>query len=145
MVPVGGGLNSRLAIHLANDISLLEERSHVDYIRVIPQEVDEESNEDMISHLQEIVMTELGQIPADATLQISYAKTVQEAVINECHSNDYDLIIIGSADNPTDGTLFGPVCETVVNESPYSVLVVKRHESNTASWLRHQAKRLQKD
>ena len=145
MVPVGGGLNSRLAIHLANDISLLEERSHVDYIRVIPQEVDEESNEDMISHLQEIVMTELGQVPVDATLQISYAKTVQEAVINECHSNEYDLIIIGSADNLIDGTLFGPVCETVVNEAPYSVLVVKRHESNTASWLRHQAKRLQKD
>ena len=81
-----------------------------------PQEIDEESNEDMISHLQEIVMTELGQVPSDATLQISYAKSVQEAVINECHSNEYDLVIIGSADNPTDGTLFGPVCETVVKE-----------------------------
>ena len=62
MVPVGGGLNSRLAIHLANDIAM-QEGSHVDYIRVMPQEVDEETNEDMISHLQEIVMTELGEIP----------------------------------------------------------------------------------
>ena len=144
MVPVGGGLNSRLAIHLANDIAM-QEGSHVDYIRVMSEEIDEESNEDMISHLQEIVMTELGQIPADATLQISYAKTVPDAVINECHANDYDLVIIGSADNPTDNTLFGPVCDTVVNDSPYSVLVVRRHESNTASWLRHQAKRLQRD
>jgi nucleotide-binding universal stress UspA family protein len=99
----------------------------------------------MISHLQEIVMTELGQVPTDATLQISYAKSVEDAVINECHANDYDLVIIGSADNPTDGTLFGPVCETVVNKSPFSVLVVRRHESTTASWLRHQAKRLQRD
>jgi len=144
MVPVGGGLNSRLAIHLANDIAMQEE-SHVDYIRVMPEEIDEESNEDMISHLQEIVMTELGQVPSDATLQISYAKSIQEAVINECSSNEYDLVIIGSADNPTDGTLFGPVCETVVKESPLSVLVVRRHESATASWLRHQAKRLQRD
>lgn len=144
MVPVGGGLNSRLAIHLANDIAI-QESSHVDYIRVMPQEIDEETNEDMISHLQEIVMTELGQIPADATLQISFAKSVQDAVINECHANDYDLVIIGSADNPTDGTLFGPVCETVVEKAPFSVLVVRRHESTTASWLRHQAKRLQKD
>ncbi len=144
MVPVGGGVNSRLAIHLANDIAM-QEGSHVDYIRVMPQEIDEESNEDMISHLQEIVMTELGQIPSDATLQISYAKSVQDAVINECHANDYDLVIIGSADNPTDGTLFGPVCETVVTKAPYSVLVVRRHESATASWLRHQAKRLQRD
>ena len=144
MVPVGGGLNSRLAIHLANDIAM-QEGSHVDYIRVMSEEIDEESNEDMISHLQEIVMTELGQIPSDATLQISYAKTVPDAVINECHANDYDLVIIGSADNPIDDTLFGPVCDTVVNDSPYSVLVVRRHESNTASWLRHQAKRLQRD
>ena len=144
MVPVGGGLNSRLAIHLANDIAM-QENSHVDYIRVMPQEVDEETNEDMISHLQEIVMTELGEIPSNATLQMSFAKTVQDAVINECHANDYDLVIIGSADNPTDGTLFGPVCETVVKDSPFSVLVVRRHESTTASWLRHQAKRLQKD
>ena len=144
MVPVGGGLNSRLAIHLANDIAM-QEGSHIDFIRVMPEEIDEESNEDMISHLQEIVMTELGQVPSDATLQISYAKSVQEAVINECHSNEYDLIIIGSADNPTDGTLFGPVCETVVNKAPYSVLVVRRHESATSSWLRFQAKRLQKD
>ena len=144
MVPVGGGVNSRLAIHLANDIAM-QEGSHVDYIRVMPQEIDEESNEDMISHLQEIVMTELGQIPSDATLQISYAKSVQDAVVNECHANDYDLVIIGSADNPTDGTLFGPVCETVVTKAPYSVLVVRRHESATTSWLRHQAKRLQRD
>jgi basic amino acid/polyamine antiporter, APA family len=144
MVPVGGGLNSRLAIHLANDIAM-QEGSHVDYIRVMPQEVDEETNEDMISHLQEIVMTELGNIPTDATLQMSFAKTVEDAVINECHANDYDLVIIGAADNPTDGTLFGPVCETVVNDSPYSVLVVRRHESGPASWLRHQAKRLQRD
>ncbi len=144
MVPVGGGLNSRLAIHLANDIAM-QEGSHVDYIRVIPQEIDEETNEDMISHLQEIVMTELGNIPADATLQMSFAKTVEDAVINECHANDYDLVIIGAADNPTDGTLFGPVCETVVKDSPYSVLVVRRHETAPASWLRHQAKRLQRD
>ena len=144
MVPVGGGLNSHLAIHLANDIAIQED-SHVDYIRVMPEEIDEETNEDMISHLQEIVMTELGEIPANATLQVSYAKRVEDAIVNECNVNDFDLVIIGSADNPTDGTMFGPVCETVVEKAPYSVLVVRRHESTTASWLRHQAKRLQRD
>jgi APA family basic amino acid/polyamine antiporter len=144
VVPVGGGLNSRLAIHLANDIAM-QEGSHVNYIRVIPQKFDEETNEDMISHLQEIVMTQLGQIPANATLQIAFGQTVQDAVINECGANEYELVIIGSADNPTDGTLFGPVCESVVEKAPYSVLVVRRHESATASWLRHQAKHLQRD
>ena len=70
LVPVGGGLNSRMAIHLANDIAL-QEGSHVNYMRVVPQEVDAESNEDMISYLQEIVLTQLGQIPNNATLQVS--------------------------------------------------------------------------
>ena len=144
LVPVGGGLNSRLAIHLANDIAM-QEGSHVNYIRVIPQEIDEETDEDMISHLQEIVMTQLGQIPANATLQIGYANSVKDAVINECEGNEYGLVIIGAADNPTDGTLFGPVCEAVLEKAPYSVLVVHRHESATSSWLRHQAKRLQRD
>jgi hypothetical protein len=41
MVPVGGGVHSRLAIHLANDIAV-QENSHVDYIRVLPAYKDEE-------------------------------------------------------------------------------------------------------
>jgi nucleotide-binding universal stress UspA family protein len=144
LVPVGGGLNSRMAIHLANDIAL-QEGSHVNYMRVVPQEVDAESNEDMISYLQEIVMTQLGQIPNNATLQVSSAPLVAEAVLNECKANDYELVIIGSADEATRECLFGEVCETVVQKCPYSVLVVHRHEAATASWLRHQTKRFQKD
>jgi len=144
LVPVGGGLNSRLAIHLANDISM-QEGSHVHYVYVTPVETDEEGEEDKIAYLQEIVMTQLGQIPADATLEALYAQSVQDAVLKECDTNDYGLIIIGSAYDVTDESLFGPVCDTVVEKAPYSVMVVRRYESATASWLRHQAKRLQRD
>jgi len=144
LVPVGVGLNSHLAIHLANDISM-QEGSHVNYVRVIPVETDEEGEEDMISYLQEIVMTQLGQIPANSTLQILHAKSVQDAVITECDTNDYELIIIGSAYEITDDTLFGPVCDTIVGKVPCSVMVVRRHESATAAWLHHQAKRLWRD
>jgi amino acid transporter/nucleotide-binding universal stress UspA family protein len=144
LVPVGTGLNSRLAIHLANDISM-QEGSHVNYVRVIPAETDEEGQEDLISFLQEIVMTQLGQIPANSTLQILYDKSVQDAVIKECAANDYELVIIGSAYDITEETLFGSVCDTVVENVPYSVLVVRRHESATAYWLHHQAIRLRRD
>jgi nucleotide-binding universal stress UspA family protein len=144
LVPVGGGLNSRLAIHLANDISM-QEGSHVSYVYVTPVETDEEGEEDMLANLQEIVMTQLGQVPANATLQTLYARSIPDALIKECNTNDYDLIIIGSAYEVTDESLFGPVCDTVVEKAPYSVMVVRRVESATASWLHHQARRLQRD
>jgi len=144
LVPVGVGLNSRLAIHLANDISM-QEGSHVNYVRVIPEETDEEGKEDVISYLQEIVMTQLGKIPANSTLQILYAESIQEAVIKECENNDYGLIIVGSAYDITDESLFGPVCDTLVEKVPYSVLVIRRNDRPAASWLHQQAKRLQRD
>jgi len=144
LVPVGAGLNSRLAIHLANDISM-QEGSHVNYVRVIPVETDEEGKEDMISYLQEIVMTQLGKIPTNSTLQILYAKSIEEAVIRECEINDYELIIIGSGYEITDESLFGQVCDTLVEKVPYSVLIIRRNDRPAASWFYQQTKRLQKD
>ena len=144
LVPVSGGLNSRLAVHLANDISM-QEGAHVHYVRVFPKKSNGEEEEDRMAYLQEIVMTQLEKIPMNSTLQILYAESVQEAVIRECRTNEYDLVIIGSAYEVKDDTMFGPVCDNVVANVPYSVLVVRRHESATASWLHHQAKRLQLD
>jgi nucleotide-binding universal stress UspA family protein len=142
LVPVGAGLNSRLAVHLANDISR-QEGSHVNYVRVIPKATeDEETEEDVVSYLQEIVMTQLGQIPPNSTLQTLYAKSVQDAVIMECETNNYELGIIGSAYDVSDETLFGQVCDDVVQKAHCSVMVVRRFETPTASWLHHQAKRL---
>lgn len=141
LVPVGAGLNSRLAVHLANDISR-QEGSHVNYMRVIVRETeDQETEEDVVSYLQEIVMTQLGQIPPNSTLQTLYAHTVQEAVIKECYTNNYELVIIGSAYDVNDETLFGHVCDEVVEKAPCSVMVVRRFETPTASWLHHQVKR----
>lgn len=144
LVPVGDGLNSRLAVHLANDIST-QENAHVVYTRVISEGAEGEDEEDEMSHLQEIIITQLGQVPVNSTLRILYAGSVQEAVTDECAANDYDLVIIGSAYEVTDETLFGAVCDTIVEKVPCSALVVRRHESATASWLHHQARRLWKN
>lgn len=144
LVPVGGGLNSRLAIHLANDIAT-GEGSHVSYIRVIPEEFDEETNEDMISYLQEILLTTLGEVPANASLSILYSTSIADAIIDECKSNAYDLVLLGTSIEPLNGSVFGKICDRVVEESPYSVLVVHRYQSAPATWLRHQAKRFQRD
>ncbi len=144
LVPVGTGLNSRLAIHLANDISM-QEGSHVNYIRVFPPKTNNEDEEDMISFLQEILLTQLGSIPFNSTLQIIHSDSIQDAVIEECKSNEYELIIIGSAYELTDDMLFGSICNEIVNLAPCSTLVVRRHESATAAWLHHQVTRMRRD
>ena len=144
LVPVGGGLNSRLAVHLANDIAM-HEGSQVTYIRVIPEEIDEETNEDMISYLQEILLTTLGEIPANVSLSIRYSLSIADAILEECNSNEYDLVMLGTPSEPVAGSLFGKICDRVVKESPYSVLVVQRYQSAPATWLRHQAKRFERE
>ena len=144
LVPVGGGLNSRLAVHLANDIAM-HEGSQVTYIRVIPEEIDEETNEDMISYLQEILLTTLGEIPANVSLSIRYSLSIADAILEECNSNEYDLVMMGTSSEPVAGSLFGKICDRVVKESPYSVLVVQRYQSAPATWLRHQAKRFERE
>jgi len=144
LVPVGGGLNSRLAIHLSHDIAM-QEGSQITFIRVMPGEVDESSNEDMISHLQEIILTQLGQIPVNSSLRVLYSESVENAILDECHINEYDLLIIGAAESSSNHSYFGKVCDVVSEKSPYSVLVVRRHENTATSWLRSQSKRLQRD
>lgn len=144
LVPVGGGLNSRLAIHLSHDIAM-QEGSHITFIRVMPGEVDENSNEDMISHLQEIILTQLGQIPSNSSLRVLYSESVAGAILDECHMNEYDLLIMGAAESSSNHSFFGKVCDEVSEQSPFSVLLVRRHENTATSWLRHQSKRLQRD
>ena len=142
MVPVGSGLHCRLAIHLANDIAC-QENAQVDYVRVLPASKDVEVLEDQMANLQEVVITELGALPTNAMLRLLFSDKTEEALLAEVHDNPYNLIIIGSADEHEWGEyLFGRVAESVAEEAPCSVLVVKRYQSPTASWLRHQVKRL---
>jgi nucleotide-binding universal stress UspA family protein len=123
----------------------MHEGSQVTYIRVIPEEIDEETNEDMISYLQEILLTTLGEIPANVSLSIRYSLSIADAILEECNSNEYDLVMMGTSSEPVAGSLFGKICDRVVKESPYSVLVVQRYQSAPATWLRHQAKRFERE
>jgi len=144
LVPVGGGLNSHLAVQLADKLSR-QEKAHVNYIRVFTSESDGVDIADRILYLQEIIITQLGEIPANSTLQTRCAHSIQDAILEECSRNDYELIIIGAAFEVTGASLFGSVCDTVVKDAPCSVMVVRRHESSTAAWLHHQTKRLKRD
>jgi nucleotide-binding universal stress UspA family protein len=140
LVPVGGGYHSKLAIQVANDLTK-QEKDNVDYLRIVGEDVDEEVYQDQLAFLQEVVMTELGNIPGNAGLKIVRSGDPAEAISTEASERDYDLIIIGSFEGANeDQSLFGDIVEKVHNEATCSTLVIRQHESQASSWLRRQLK-----
>lgn len=141
MVPVGGGYHSRLAIHLANDIAT-QEKGTVDYFRILPLIENEEKDQDQIAYLQEVVMTELNQIPNNASMQMIHSYSIAEAVIEESYANEYDLIIMGSSEEAENNeSIFGKFVDQITEKASCSVLVIRQHETPAASWMRRQVKR----
>ena len=140
MVPVGGGIHCRLAIHLANDIAA-QDNAHVDYIRVLPAYKDAEHLEDEMAHLQETLITELGELPRNAVLRLVFSDAVGAALLDEARDNDYDLIITGLAGDYEQGDwLFDQITDQYAEHTDCPVLVVRRHESPPVTWLRRQVR-----
>jgi len=55
----------------------------------------------------------------------------------------YDLLIIGASEQWfLRNWLFGAIPDRVAEQAPCSVLLVKKHELSSVSWLRRTAKRL---
>jgi len=108
---------------------------------VVDEDLDEDLYEDQMAFLQEVVMTELGNIPGNANLRIVRGKDPASAVVEEAQERDYDLVIVGSFKGQTQpGLPFGEVVDKIVRGSNTSVLVLRQHQSPAASWLRQQFK-----
>jgi len=87
-------------------------------------------------------MTELNEIPSNASLEVVESDDVTQMLIEESHSNDYDLILIGASEETyTTGSVFGYKVDRVIEQAACSVLVLHQHEAPAASWLRRQLKR----
>ena len=140
LLPVGGGFHSRLAIRLANQLSLMA-GGNVDYVHITLPGGNEENYEDRMAFLQEVVLTEIGNIPANATLQVFESDDPAGMIAQKAAELDYDLVIIGSyeGDDPTQ-ELFGNFVAKVRDAAPCSTLVIRQHESQASSWLRRQLK-----
>lgn len=140
LVPVSGGYHIRLALQFAQDMAD-QEGAMVDYVRIVPPGESDEEKEDHFAHLQEVVMTELNQIPANASLRVIESNDVAQALIDESASNTYDLVVIGSSEeSTTQDSVFGYKVDTVAEKAACSVLVIYHYETPAASWLRRQFK-----
>ena len=142
LVPVGGGLHSRLAIRLAYEVALVED-ARITVLRVLPEDAspDEEEIEDKTLLMGETVEDVLGDIPAIFDFGVVQAPTIPAGVLAEAAAQPYDLIVMGASEEwALESEFFGWVDDWVADQAPCSVLLCRRYEPVAVSWLRRQAK-----
>ena len=134
LVPVTGGLNSRMAVKLAASMANAEsqEDESLTILHVLPLE----SN-----HRAEVV----GQRALDASQEgVEYdhieAKMVQgddRAIAILDAAEGYDLIVIGASDEPVfRNFMVGTLAERVARDANVTVMMVKRRSSPIHSFVR---------
>jgi nucleotide-binding universal stress UspA family protein len=147
LVPVGGGLHSRLAIRLAYEISLAE-KAQITALRVLTgasRDGDEEV-EDKTLLLDEIIEDVLGSVPASFALRVTQADSVPKGILMESARQPVDLIVMGASEEwPQNTLLFGSVDDWIADAAPCSVLLCRRYEPVAISWLRRQVKIIERE
>ena len=168
LVPVGGGLHSRMAIRLSYEIAEAE-GAQVTALRVLTAPTEAEEVEDQTLLLGEIIEEVLGSVPATFALRVVQAESVPEGVLAEAARQDtdipshpviaggytrsaarnlirYDLIVMGASEEWSCQTrLFGSVDDWVADQAPCSVLLCRRYEPVAMSWLRRQVKMIERE
>ncbi len=153
LVPVGGGIHSRMALRLANEIAMTD-NAQVTALRLLPiasknaarEDEETEELEDQTALLAEIVEDAINEVPENFHLKVERAISVQQKVLEEAHQHPYDLIIMGASEEwSLDTRLFGTTDDGVAEHAPCSVLLCRRYEPTPIAWLRYQVKVIERE
>ena len=106
--------------------------------------MDEEKQEDELAQLQEIIEEEVGELPRYLTTRVEPAADVLEGIIAETRRVEYDLMIIGAAEEVFSANyIFGKLNDALLEAVDCSMLIVRRYQADSALWLRHQIKHIE--
>ena len=146
LVPIGGGPHSRLALRLAYEIAE-QENAKITALHNYFNHTDSEEVEDRTNFLREIIIDELGFIPARFTLRVVRAGTVTQGVMEETERESYDLLVMGASEEWGSKTrLFGSVDDWIIEHIEHcSVLLVRHYEPVAIHWLRRKMKSFNKE
>lgn len=146
LVPVGGGVHSRLAMRVAYEIAE-QVGAHLTLLHTLPQDAPPDEFEDKTLYMREIVVDQLGFFPPRLLTRIVRADTLINGILTETRQQPYDLLVMGASGEYASGTrLFGAVDDWLVSHvQRCSVLLVRQHESIVLHWLRRHIKRIEHD
>ncbi len=153
LVPVGGGIHSRMAIRMANEISMTDV-AQVTVLRLLPsangntahEDEKAEELEDQTALLTEIVEEAVDTVPENFQLKVVQGTSLEDGILEEARSQPYDLIVMGASEEWTlDTRLFGTVDDWVAEHVPCSVILCRRYEPVPMAWLRYQVKVIERE
>lgn len=146
LVPIGGGVHSRLALRLAFEIAD-QENARMTALHIFRATAENEEIEDKMLYLREIVEEELGFIPPRLTMRVVSAESVMDGVLEETKRHVYDLLVMGASEEWGSKTrLFGSVDDWIIEHvDNCSVLLVRHYEPVVIHWLRRQFKLMMKE
>jgi APA family basic amino acid/polyamine antiporter len=145
LVPVGSGPHARLALRLAWDIATAEGGS-LTALHILPQtgEVDMAMEMDVLRQLVEDVLEE---IPQEVAFSLKRSNSIVEGVLAAsaqiAGQAACDLIVIGASEEWfLRDMLFGSIPDVVAERAPCSVLLVRKHEPSSVSWIRRMVRQV---
>ena len=145
LVPVGGGIHSRMAIRLANETAMAD-IARVTALRLLTEHVEEDEVEDQTLYLAEIIEDALGYVPPNFELRVVQATAVAEGILAEANRQPYDLIVLGASEEwSLDTRLFGTIDDWVAKQAPCSIILCRRYEPIAMAWLRYQVKMIEQE
>jgi amino acid transporter/nucleotide-binding universal stress UspA family protein len=143
LVPVGTGPNARLALKMAAKLAHRKDVT-VTALRLMPEDLDDEKQEDELHKLQEIIEEEMGELSGYLTTRVEAASNVLDGIVAETRRVPYDLMIIGAAEEVFSANyIFGKLNDALIDEVSCSMLIVRRYQPDTALWIRHQIKQIE--
>lgn len=136
---VGG--NSGLAIRLAQRLALAGEAVEVVVLRVVSPLPGVDFSIENIA-VEETIRTAIGESEVDFQTQVVQDESVVRAVLEEA-SKEYDLLIMGAADQPFWRTwLTGATPDEIAEQTPCSILLVKERQPEPTTWVGRVLKQL---
>jgi APA family basic amino acid/polyamine antiporter len=146
LMPFGGGVHSRLALRLASQLAE-EARAQLVVLRCFCDPANPhcaphaDDMHDELLLVREVVEGMFGQVPPYITMRVARSESVPEGVLQELREHRYDLVVMGAAVASTLQTdLFGSMTDSIAEQIPCSVLLVRHDEPVVVNWVRRRVK-----
>lgn len=135
LIPVGGGPHARLGLRLAAQFAQ-GEAAELTALRVLRPDPDLDLEVEM-EGLNRVVVDVLRENASRVSPRIIVSDNVIEAILDTAREGEYDLLVIGASEEwQIKSLLGGSLPDAVADQSPCSVLLVRRYEPSGVSTTR---------
>jgi nucleotide-binding universal stress UspA family protein len=135
LIPIGGGPHARLGLRLASQLAQ-GGGSNLTALRVLRPHADLDLEVETVS-LKRVIVDVLDGNPDYISSKIVVADDVIETILKTAREGNYDLLVIGASEEwQIKSLLAGSLPDAIAEQSPCSVLLVRRYEPEGVSTVR---------